>query len=163
MIVLIQSALAMIVALLPPPAQTGPKAEVTLAAMAGKWALVAMERDGERVDATKPEIPPMQLTVKGDTYEAWSGAPFVFTSTEAGTIKVAGSTGKVLRIETKFKQTTSSKNGDEVTKGEKKELWELMDKETLRICRGEGSAWPDGFKTKKDDGRMVWTLTRVKE
>jgi uncharacterized protein (TIGR03067 family) len=142
-----------------PLGEADAKAEDLPADLTGTWGLVAAEMDGKRHDGPIP----VQLTIKGDAYTMESGVPFAFSSTATGTLKLAGADGKVLRIDTKYKVVTWGRDGKTESDGSEKALWELVDKDTLRICYVPKGERPAGFDTKEGDGRIMTTFRRLKK
>jgi uncharacterized protein (TIGR03067 family) len=142
-----------------PPAEPEGRAE-----LAGTWALVAFEYEGKRTDLRKEGgLSYGSITIKGQEFTRGWGAAFVGGTDEKGTFKIASREKGVFKVDSDY---TRHHGADDIrptgTKSEHtdKELWELVDKDTLRICRAPGKDRPDSFKTKKDDGREVMEYTR---
>ena len=113
-----------------------------------------------------PSVKPGSITIKGQEFKRGFGAAFVGGTDEKGTFKIASREKGVFKLDLDY---TRDRSGDDIrpngTKSEHsdKELWELVDKDTLRICRAPGKDRPDSFETKKGDGREVKEYTRAKE
>jgi uncharacterized protein (TIGR03067 family) len=146
------------------PLSQPPKADAVPAELTGKWYTVSVERDGKTGDADKEGRIPAGMTIKGDSVTLESGVPFAFYFKATGTLKVVGVEKKVLQVDLKYKAVASTRDGDKVSEGTIKGLWELTDKDTLRMCRSaEDGERPTGFDTKQDDGKITYTFRRVKE
>jgi uncharacterized protein (TIGR03067 family) len=162
---------AIVVALaaaLPPAAslaQPPAKPDDGRADLSGEWVLVAMERDGKRSDLRKEfSLFSQALTIRGDKFNSSAGAPFAGGIDEKGTFRVVGADRRVFRVDAEYTRTwsvgESNREGKSSHRG--KELWELVDKDTLRICRADGENRPDKFETKKGDGRELSVYERKK-
>jgi uncharacterized protein (TIGR03067 family) len=161
------ASLAVAVFLLPLwlPAPAAAKPDDGKADLEGKWELTAWERDGERTENREgANFVPVLFTVKGDTFTREAGVPFVFYSKTTGRFQVVGADRRVFKVDVQYSTTTVSGKGEEKREDNRtgKELWELVDKNTLRICRTEGKDRPDGFTTRKDDSRIVLQFGREK-
>jgi hypothetical protein len=151
------------------PAEMPVKQGVGLADLAGTWEPVAYHWDGKRFDGLTDGAAPtlMVLTVKGDSYTAECGVPFVFVSKVTGTFKIVKTERRTLQVDTKYTYDFHLNAKEKVKREDSaKQLWELVDKDTLRVsfpAASEQNERPDGFTTKKGDRRIVYTFARAKK
>jgi hypothetical protein len=133
--------------------------------LSGTWIMVGWEADGQRIPLVMVGSV-MRLDLKKGTYHRTFSAGLAGGSTEKGDVEVVGAAGKrVLKIDLEYMHTGSvgESNREVTTTHVERAIAEVVDKDTLRMCATEGKVRPDGFTTKKGDGRRLLVFQRKKE
>jgi hypothetical protein len=130
----------------------------------GEWRIETEERDGVAQPAARRGGHTHTLKVWSEGFRRTFGIPSKSSEDEKGVYEVVEVKKGVLKVDVTYTRTSSPVEGKEPTKTEHKakELWELVEGTTLKICRGAGDARPEEMKTKEGDGRTVWVFKREK-
>lgn len=132
----------------------------------GSWWLAETQQDGVLTKLDPEKGVPTSWKFSDGTFESSAGVPFAFSNTETGSVRIVGIDDRVYQVEKKWRWERGSLTRDgvktTVEEGAGKELWELADKDTLRVCTGpDPDKFPADFTTKKGDGKRVVTFKRV--
>ena len=133
--------------------------------LTGTWVMVAFEQNGQRTDLRKTDVPVGgALVIQDQQFKRSTVAALVGGVDEKGKLKIVGAEKRVFKVDVEY---TRSRGADDIrpnaseSKHADKELWELVDKNTLRVCRApEKKERPDSFETKPGDGRGVVVYER---
>jgi uncharacterized protein (TIGR03067 family) len=133
--------------------------------LTGIWVMVAFEQNGERTDLRKGNLPVGgSLTIKDQEFKRGTVAALVGGVDEKGKFKIVSAEKRVFKVDveyTRFSGPDDIRPNASESKHADQELWELVDKDTLRVCRAPGKKErPDSFKTKPGDGRGVVEYAR---
>jgi hypothetical protein len=142
-------------------------AKVDRSALSGTWMIVGLESEGEKYSQEQIKavgiVDEFIIDAKAGTFRREFGAPFIGGAKDNGTFEIVEEVKAGIRIETKFTRFGGFGEGrPKETSGTSKDLWQLVEKGRLRVCRGSGKDWPDGFTTKKRDGLEVVIYERKK-
>lgn len=145
----------------PPPE---PKPAAGPEQLTGDWDLVACEEEGKRVDLRKDgRVFFGRLEVTRDTFAREVGAPFAGGNDEKGRFQVVVAEKGVFQVDVEYVRRSSDDiRPDQSSEHTGQELWELVDQDTLRVCRAPGKSRPDSFTTEKGDGRATYEYQRAK-
>ena len=133
--------------------------------LTGTWVMVAFEHNGQRTDLRKTELPVASvLTIRDQEFKRSTVAALAGGVAEKGKLKIVSAEKRVFKVDveyTRFSGPDDIRPNTSESKHAEQELWELVDKNTLRVCRApEKKERPDGFETKNGDGRSVKVYER---